>query len=86
MNGGELTPGMTTDTLDHCNIWRMIQDGARGFICVCACLFKGGSQSLVSVMVGALPGEVVFSLGQVKWVELKSHAVQKCFRSYFRSK
>lgn len=47
------------------------------YVCVYVCVFKGGSQSLVSVMVGALPGEVVYSLGQVKWVELKSHAVQK---------
>ena len=46
-----------------------IRDGARVL-----CVFKGGSQSLVSVMVGALPGEVVRSLGQVERAKPRSRA------------
>lgn len=39
------------------------------------CVFKAETQSLVPVMVGVLPGEVVYSLGQVKWAELESQVV-----------
>lgn len=43
-------------------------------MCVSVCICGQSEErplSLVSVMVGALPGEVVYSLGQVKWVELR---------------
>lgn len=50
------------------------------------CVFKAGTQSLVSVMVGVLPGEVVHSLGQVKWVELKSQVVQKMLQRLYSVK